>query len=56
MQPVAYTLFTDGVMRPVYDDDEHGQFVVDEHGAESRRVWFGPREERDVPGMVNIRS
>jgi len=31
MQPVAYTMFTDDLMRPVYED-ERGHFVIDEDG------------------------
>ena len=25
MEPIAYTLFTDGVMRPVYEEDQHDE-------------------------------
>jgi hypothetical protein len=31
LEPIAYTEFTDGVMRPVYED-ARGQFVFDDDG------------------------
>jgi hypothetical protein len=59
MDPIAYTEFAGGAMRPVYEDDR-GQFVIDDDG---RRTVEGPscvgkRNEvgqRELPGRC-IRS
>ena len=36
---------------PVYEDGR-GQFVIDQDGNEVRGVWYIPREECDVPIIV----
>ena len=53
-QPVAYTTFTDGVLRPVCED-ERGQFVIDEDGCRIRGVWCIPLEECLIPIIVSPR-
>ena len=53
MQPVAYTLFTDGVWRPVCEDDR-GQFVIDEDECKVRGVWYIPPEEYIFPIVVDM--
>ena len=51
MEAVAYVRFTDGVMRPVYED-ERGQFVVDADECRIRGLWYLPRDEYDPPTVV----
>ena len=47
---VCYTLFTDGVKRPVFEDGI-GQYVIGDDGDVVRGVWFIP-PEADVPVVV----
>lgn len=51
-EPVAYTLFSDGVMRPVFGD-ARGQFVVDDDGCKVRGVWFIPPEVCELSIVVD---
>jgi hypothetical protein len=51
VEVVAYTLFTDGVMRPVYED-ERGQYVIDDDECKVRGVWYIPHEECILPIIV----
>ena len=51
MEPIAYTEFAGGAMRPVYEDD-FGQFVFDDDGNRVDGVWLIPREECDTPMVV----
>ena len=39
-------------MRPVFED-ERDQYIVDEDGNHIRGVWFIPRDECDVPAVVD---
>jgi len=47
---VAYVEFTDG-LRPVFEGSA-GQYVFDDDGQKIRGVWYIPREECDVPVIV----
>ena len=49
--PIAYTDFTDGDRRPVYEDARR-RFVIDEEGMRVSGVWFIPREDCDFPITV----
>jgi hypothetical protein len=44
LEPVAHIEFTDGVMRPVYED-ACGQFALDDAGNRVDGVWFIPPDE-----------
>jgi len=55
-EPVAFIEFTDGVMRPVYEDDDGKQFVVDGRGKQVFGVWYIPREDVDRPVIVDDRE
>jgi hypothetical protein len=45
---VAYTTFTDGARRPVFED-ACGQYVLDDDGQPVRGVWF----IADMPAIVD---
>jgi hypothetical protein len=49
---VAEIQFTDGTARSVFEDTR-GQYVLDDDGEPVYGVWFIPREECDVPVIVN---
>jgi hypothetical protein len=42
-------------MRPVYEDGI-GQYVIDDDGQPVRGVWLIPRDEADVPAIVDARK
>jgi hypothetical protein len=47
-RPIGHRLFTDGVTRPVYED-ERGQFI-EEDGERIDGVWLVPEEDQaDTP-------
>jgi hypothetical protein len=50
-EPICFTEFTDGLTRPVFED-AHGQYVLDDEGEPVYGVWFIPREEADLPLIV----
>jgi hypothetical protein len=50
---VAYVEFADGQRRPVYQDATGRQYVVDDDGEPIRGVWYIPRDECDVPIVVD---
>lgn len=50
-EPICFTEFTDGLMRPVFEDGR-GQHVIDDDGEQVYGVWFIPREEADLPLIV----
>jgi hypothetical protein len=52
---VCYTEFLGGIIRPVYED-AIGQYVMDDEGLPVRGVWFIPRDEADVPAVVDARN
>ena len=49
---VAYTRFTDGQRRPVYETPDQRQYVIDDDGQRVWGVWFIPRDAADVPAVV----
>ena len=54
---VAYTEFVDGALRPVYEatiGKTVRQYVLDDDGETVFGVWYIPREECDLPIIVNI--
>jgi len=55
-EPIAYIEFTDGACRPVYEDQDGHQFIVDRKGRQRFGVWFIPREECDEPVIVDDRE
>jgi hypothetical protein len=44
LEAIAHVEFTDGIQRPVYED-ERGQFVLDDEGIRVGGVWYIPPEE-----------
>jgi hypothetical protein len=52
--PNCFTEFTDGLMRPVFVDAP-GQYVIDDDGEPADGHWYIPREECDVPLIVDAR-
>jgi hypothetical protein len=50
-QPVAYSQFVDGKVRPVFED-AHGQYVIDDDGEHIYGVWYIPPEDCHVPIVV----
>jgi hypothetical protein len=50
-EPICFTEFTDGLMRPVCED-ARGQYVIDDEGEQVYGFWFIPREEADLPLIV----
>jgi hypothetical protein len=52
---VAHIEFTDGQKRPVYEGPA-GQYVIDDDGDKVHGVWFIPREDCDVPLVVEGRG
>jgi hypothetical protein len=52
VEPIAHVRFTDGVSRPVFEDAQ-GQWVFDEDGNKIQGDWFIPRDECDVPAVVD---
>jgi hypothetical protein len=48
--PIAEIRFTDGSMRPVFED-AHGQYVLDD-GEPVYGVWVIPQEQYDAPVIV----
>ena len=51
-EPIATIKFADGIERPVYDDGEGSQYILDGNGKPVYGVWFIPRDEPDVPIVV----
>jgi hypothetical protein len=51
-EPIAYVEFADGVRRPVFDDGKR-QYVLDDDGEPTYGVWFIPRDECDLPIIVD---
>ena len=52
-QVIGRRLFTDGLTRPVYED-ERGQFIV-EDGERIDGVWLVPEEDQaDTPVIVEL--
>jgi hypothetical protein len=51
-EPVAYIEFTDGLRRPVFEEPDGRQYVLDDDGEPVYGVWFIPREECDLPVIV----
>jgi hypothetical protein len=50
---IGHRLFTDGVARPVYED-ERGQFI-EENGERVDGVWLVPEEDlADTPIIVDL--
>jgi hypothetical protein len=49
---VCYTAFNDGPMRPVYEQHDGRQYVIDDDGEPVYGVWYIPREEADLPVVV----
>jgi hypothetical protein len=49
-EPICFTEFTDGMMRPVFED-ARGQYVIDD-GEPVYGLWYIPREEADLPLIV----
>lgn len=43
--------FIDGTMRPIYEDGK-GQYVVNDDGDHVRGVYLIPRDEPDLPIIV----
>jgi hypothetical protein len=39
-RPIAELHFTDGVVRPVFEDADGGQYVVDTGGERVKGVWI----------------
>ena len=52
---VAWSEFTDGVLRAVYEEPSGRQYVIDNDGERVYGVWFIPREECDQPLIVDSR-
>jgi len=53
---IGYRLFIDGVMRPVFEDQD-GQYVVGDYGEIVYGVWLLPSEqEADTPVVVSRRE
>jgi hypothetical protein len=50
-EPVAYVEFIAGVRLPVFDDGKR-QYVLDDDGEPIYGVWYIPRDECDVPIIV----
>jgi hypothetical protein len=50
-EPICFTEFTDGLQRPVFED-ARGQYVIDDDGEPVRSLWYIPREEADLPLIV----
>jgi hypothetical protein len=48
---IAYREFTDGSMRPIYDDGRR-QYVIDDEGFKVYGVWFIPKDEPEPPLIV----
>jgi hypothetical protein len=49
---VADTVFTDGVWRAVYEQPDGRQYVIDDDGEPVFGIWFIPRDDADVPVIV----
>lgn len=49
---IAYVWFTDGVKRPVYQEPDGRQFVIDGDGDKVYGVWYIPEEERIGPDAI----
>lgn len=50
--PICYTLFTDGLMRPVFEGARGRQYVIDDDGEPVYGLWFVPRDQCDLPIIV----
>jgi hypothetical protein len=49
---IAYTGFSDGPRRPVYEQPDGRQYVVADDGEFVLGVWFIPGDEADEPTVV----
>jgi hypothetical protein len=49
---IAFTEFCGGLMRPVYEDADGGQYVHDDDGEIVRGNWWMPRDLPDEPLIV----
>jgi hypothetical protein len=52
-EPIAYVDFADGVSRPVFEQVNGRQYVLDDEGERAYGVWLIPAEEADTPLIVN---
>jgi hypothetical protein len=52
---IAEIEFTDGIMRPVFEDDR-GQYVLDDNGEPVYGVWFIPRAPEPEPVPIVVRA
>jgi hypothetical protein len=53
IEPVCFTEFADGLMRPVFED-ARGQYVIDDDGEPVYGIWF-LAPEADSPLIVEAR-
>jgi hypothetical protein len=52
MDPIiAYREFTDGSMRPIYEDGRR-QYVIDDEGLRVYGVWMIPQDEANLPLII----
>jgi hypothetical protein len=51
-EPTCFTEFTDGLMCPVFEN-ARGQFVIDDEVEPVYGLWYIPREEADLPLIVD---
>jgi len=52
MEPVARVAFTDGILRPVFEDDGR-QYVTDGEGNRVYGVWPVPRDDVNAPIVID---
>lgn len=50
---IAYVPFTDAEVRPVYEQPDQRQYVIDPDGVRIFGVWFIPRDVADAPIVID---
>jgi len=53
---LGHRVFVDGVERPVYEDSDRRQHVLDDDGIPVHGVWLIPEDEPDLPLIVLVDS
>jgi hypothetical protein len=51
-EPIAYIEFLGGALRPVFEEPSGRQYAPDDEGEPVYGVWVIPREDCDVPVIV----
>lgn len=52
-EPIVWVWFNDRWRRPVYEESDGRQFVIDDDGEKVYGVWYFPPDECAIPVIVD---